>query len=197
MGAKATRRELVRGGIGLAGSLGAWRVADALAAAPARTQSQVLGYALRMERLAVIVYRQALASNVLAPAVRSQLEVLLSDEQRHVAKLEQILERLGGPVPSGPDGVRAAQALLTRHQIHRSISNLPNQHDVLRVLIDTESLTEGAYFKAMPALVDAGLIRTSAEIMGSDAQHWTILSNIQHHGDLTVSVPYPFVQGSP
>jgi hypothetical protein len=188
----------VRAGVGLAASLGAWRAADALAAAPpgSHAEAEAMAYALQIERLAVIVYRQALSTDVLAPRVRSQLTLLMGEERQHVVELERILNGLGASAPPGPDDVAAAQALLTRHQIHRSITNIPTQHDALRVLIDVESLTEGAYFKAMPVLQEASLIRASAEMMGSDAQHWTILAGIQHHGDVSISVPYPFVQGS-
>jgi hypothetical protein len=40
-------------------------------------------------------------------------------------------------------------------------------------------------------------MKLSLELMGSDAQHWTVLSGIQHAGDIGQSVPYPFVAGSP
>lgn len=197
MGAKATRRELVKAGIGVAAGLGAWQTGVGVAAAATTSQSQALGYALQIERLAAIIYRQVLGTNALASAARSELTVLLSEEEQHVGRLERLLRGLGGPRPAGPSSVAEAQALLTQHQIHRSITNIPTQHDALRVLVDVESLTEGAYFEAMPVLQGSAVIRMSAELMGSDAQHWTILSGIQHHGDVMISVPYPFVQGSP
>lgn len=195
----ATRRELVRTGIGVAaaGSL-AVRAASAVAAASeTAVEAQALSYALQTERLAVIAYRQVLGANVVSPAVAPELQVLLAQDLQHVARLERALRQLGAVPPQGPAGVAAAQAMLSAHGVHRSLTAVRSQHDGLRVLIDAESLTEGAYFKGIPQLQDAALVRLSVEIMGSDSQHWAILSGIQHPGDLTMSVPYPFVQGSP
>lgn len=195
----ATRRDLVRTGIGVAagGSL-ALRATSAMAAAnTTMRETQALSYALQTERLGVIVYQQVLASHVVSPGVASELRVLLGQDLQHVSKLEQVLKRMGAVVPQGPTGVPAAQAMLQRHGIHRSLTALHTQHDGLRLLIDVESLTEGAYFKAIPELQDPALVRLSVAIMGSDSQHWAVISGIQHPGDYSMSVPYPFVQGSP
>jgi hypothetical protein len=167
------------------------------AGSPSVAEVEALSHALETERLAEIAYRQVLATNVLKTSVRSQLGVLLAQDQEHVARLEEVLTRLGASLPQGPTGVAAAQAMLAKHGVHRSLSALPTQHDCLRILIDVESLTEGAYFKAIPALADPTLLQLSVAIMGSDAQHWTVLSRIQHHGDPLKAVPYPFVEGSP
>jgi hypothetical protein len=195
----ATRRELVRTGIGVAatGSLAAV-AASALASAPATpAEARVLSYALQTERLSVAVYQQVLAAHVVTPGVASQLRVLLAQDLQHVAKLEQVLRRMGAALPQGPAGVAAAQAMLSRHGVHRSLTAMHTQHDGLRLLIDAESLTEGAYFEAIPELQEPALVRLSIAIMGSDSQHWAVLSGIQHPGDLMMSIPYPFVQGSP
>jgi rubrerythrin len=198
MDVRATRRDLVRTGIGVAagGALGV-RAASALAAPSATAaETQALSYALQTERLSVLVYRQVLATSVLTPAVVPQLRTLMSQDVEHVAKLEQVLRQMGVEPPPGPTGVPAAQAMLRQHGIHRSLTALESQHDGLRLLIDAESLTEGAYFKAIPELQDPALVRLSTAILGSDAQHWAVLSGIQHHGDPMMAVPYPFVQGS-
>lgn len=195
----ATRRDLVKAGIGVAagGSL-AMRAASAVAATTAtKGEAQALSYALQTERLAVIVYRQVLASDVASPSVASELRVLLGQDLQHLAKLEQVLKQTGVAIPQGPTGVAAAQAMLRQHSIHRSLTALHSQHDGLLLLIDAESLTEGAYFKAIPELQDPALVRLSVELLGSDAQHWAVLSSIQHDGNPMRAVPYPFVQGSP
>lgn len=194
----ATRRDLVRGGIGLAaaGSV-LLRSASAEAAASATSaETEALSYALQTERLSVIVYRTVLATSVVTPAVVPQLRVLLSQDLQHAARLTQVLTQMGAPLPQGPTGVRAAQAMFLEHGIHRSLTALETQYDCLRLLIDAESLTEGAYFKGIPQLQDPALVRLSTEILGSDAQHWAVLSLIQHPGEVMIAVPYPFVQGS-
>jgi hypothetical protein len=197
MDGATTRRELVRSGVGVAvaGSL-LGGVASAADAAPTLSEAGALAHALEMERLSVIGYHQVLASGVLSGAVRPQLEVLLAQDRQHVTTLEQVFRRAGAPLPQGPADVAAAQTLLSRHQVHRSLTKLPTQHDCLRLMIDIESLAEGAYFKAMPRLTDATLMRTSAAIMGSNAQHWSVLSGIQHNGNVMLSVPFPFVYGA-
>ena len=194
---RTTRRELVRSGVGLAvtGSL-VGGVASVAAAAPAPSEPEALAHALEIERLSVIGYDQVLASGALSSAVRPQLEVLLAQDRQHLTSLEQVFRQTGVPLPQGPTDVVAAQAILRQNQVHRSLTHLPTQYDCLRVMIDIESLAEGAYFKAMPRLTDATLIRTSTAIMGSDAQHWSVLSGIQHNGNVKLSVPFPFVYGA-
>jgi rubrerythrin len=181
-------------GLGAAASLGAAAAAAAVAQGP---EERALSAALELERAAVIAYRQALATNVLTSGARAQLQVLVSQELAHAGKLEQVLAKLAAPIPQGPATVPAAEALLARHQVHRSLTDLPSQSDCLRLLIDVESLTEGAYFAAMPELTTPALMKLGLELMGSDAQHWAVLSGIQHGGDIGQSVPYPFVAGSP
>ena len=168
-----------------------------MAATNGTTGTAGLAYALQTERLGVIAYRQALATSVLSNGVAQQLQLLMGQEREHVARLEQVLGQVGAPVPLGPDTVAAAQAILAAHQVDVSLTDLPSEHACLRLLIDVESLTEGAYFKAIPQLEQPSLLRVGIEIMGSDSQHWTVLSGLQHRGDVGLSVPYPFVQGSP
>lgn len=195
MDRESTRRELVTGAAAFAAaaSLG---VASASAATTA-AQARAFSYALQVERVGVIAYGRVLSTSVLSAEVRSQLQTLLAQERQHVAKLEQVLTGLGASVTQQPATVSAAQALLSRHQVTLSLTDLPTQQDCLRLLIDVESLTEGAYFKAVPQLEQASQLRVAIELMGSDAQHWSILSGLQHGGDVSLSVPYPFVQGSP
>jgi hypothetical protein len=155
----------------------------------------VLTKALGIERVVVSAYRSVLSSGVLTGVVTATLRGILAQELAHVAALERALRGLGAPIPQTSPG--AAQSALPRHHIHLSLTHLPTQHDCLRLLIDVESLAEGTYFSAISKLTDPGLLRTSVEAMGCEAQHWTVLSALQHHGDVTRSVPYPFVQGSP
>jgi hypothetical protein len=157
----------------------------------------VLSAALELERVGVIGYRQALASGVVKQSAAGQLRALMAQELVHISSLEQALQQLAAPVPQGPTTVGGAQAILTQHQVHRSLTDLSTQRECLALLIDIESLIEGAYFKAIPELLDVNLVKLSLELMGSDSQHWTVLSGIQHGGDVGQSVPYPFVEGSP
>lgn len=193
---KTSRRQLIHGAVALTAAAAAGAEAvSALAAAPG-AEAQALASTLQIERVALIAYRQVLSTNVLSAGAIPQLRLLAEQEDQHVAKLEQLISMLGAAVPAGPAGVAAAQAVLNQHQIHRGLSDLSTQHDCLRLLIDVESLAEAAYFNAIPQLTQPTLIQTAIELMGSDAQHWTVVSGIQHHGDVIQSVPYPFVQGT-
>jgi ferritin-like protein len=142
----------------------------------------------------VIAYRSTLASGVVTAVVARRLQAMLSQELQHVAALEQSVRALGAAVPHTSMG--AAQNMLAAHHVQVSLTRLRDQHECLKLLIDVESLAEGAYFSAIAKLSDPALIQQSIEAMGCEAQHWTVLSALQHHGDVTRSVPYPFVQGS-
>jgi hypothetical protein len=193
-----TRRELVHGGIvataAAAATLARPVPAGAAAAVPAHSDATVLAHTLRVEQVLVIAYRSALTSGVVTAAVARRLQVMLAQERQHVAALERSVRALGAPVPR--TSTRAAQKMLAAHHVHVGLARLRDQHECLKLLIDVESLAEGAYFSAIAKLSDPVLIRESTEAMGCEAQHWTVLSALRHHGDVTRSVPYPFVQGS-
>jgi hypothetical protein len=143
----------------------------------------------------VIAYRQVVSSDVLKPVVRRQLRTLLGQEIQHVTLLEHALRSRGAIVPA-PPSVESAQVVLTRHQVRWSITQLHNQHDSLKLLVDVESLAESVYFDAVGVVAEPALVRMCAEIMGCEAQHWTVLSGLLNHQDATKAVPYPFVAGS-
>ena len=198
MESAATRRELVRSGIVATAALAVGvRSADAsAAAAPAQSDAGVLTRTLEIEQLVSIAYRQALGSHALGPAAARALSEVLSQELEHIAALERELRGLGAGIPGPPVSLASAQAALSRHHVSASLTRLETEHQCLKLLIDMESLAEGAYFSAISKLSDPALLRMSAEIMGCEAQHWTLLSALRHRGDVDQSVPYPFVQGS-
>lgn len=198
MGAASTRRELVRNAIAAtaAASAAARSATAAAAVAPAHTDAAVLARTLQIEQLVSIAYQRVLGTRALGPAVAGVLRALLSQELEHLAALERALRRLGASVPAAPPGVASAQRALGRHHVSATLTELETRHQCLRLLIDVESLAEGAYFSAISKLRDPALLGMSAEIMGCEAQHWTLLSELQHRGDVSRAVPYPFVQGS-
>ena len=64
------------------------------------------------------------------------------------------------------------------------------------MLLGAEKQAEAAYFGALSKLRDPGLVRLAAEIMASEAQHWTLLRVLQTPRELAGSVPGPFVTGA-
>jgi hypothetical protein len=202
MGLRSTRRELIRDGITVGGgtvavgTLAAGINSATAIAAPTQAETQALTHALQIEQVVVIAYSQVLGSAVLTPSVRGQLQTLLGHEHAHATLLERALRARGAGVPA-PPSLPAAQAALTRHQVRWSLTQLRSQHDCLKLLVDVESLIENAYFEAVGQVADPGLLRTCAEMMGCEAQHWTILSGLLNHQNPTKAVPYPFVEGTP
>jgi Ferritin-like domain len=80
--------------------------------------------------------------------------------------------------------------------VNASLTDLHARADCLRLLVDLESVAEGAYFTALKTLGSTELIRLSAEAMACEAQHWTVLSGLRNPGIYVKSVPWPFVTGS-
>jgi hypothetical protein len=190
-----TRRELVGSTAAAVAAVGLIGAQAAGAASAPPTDADVLRRTLQIERVIVIAYRQAIASGALTPPLAGQLEQILGQEHEHVAILEAALKSLGEPPPAPPSDLPTAQRLLTSHHVDASLLALHTQDQCLRLLVDVETLAEEAYFVAVGQLSDAALLRTSIQIMGCEAQHWTALSAARHHGDVKISVPYPFVGG--
>src|SRR5579863_5972212 len=97
-----TRREMITGaaGLGAAVTLGA---GAASAAGPVAADSEVraLSNALHLERAGVIAYHQALAAGAASGSIGAQLRVLLAEDLKHVARLEQGIRALGAAIPAG------------------------------------------------------------------------------------------------
>jgi hypothetical protein len=202
-GVAATRRELLRRGLtagaaaaGAGGALAALPGAAPATSPPAEVEARALAHALEIEQLVVVAYRRVVGSGLLRPPVKRQLQTHLAQELEHVAALQRAATDRGMIVPGAPS-LPAAQAELSRHGVHWSLTRLRSQHDCLKLLVDVESLVEYAYFQAVENLHDQALIRTCAEIMGCEAQHWTVLSGFLNHQEAKKAVPYPFVEGTP
>ena len=193
----STRRQLVARGIaaGVAVSaLGSPRDVAGATAGP-ETDPQLLAATLATEQLLVLAYRQALAAGALTQLAERTVSGLLAQERQHERALTEALLERGGAIPAGPTVASGDQALAA-HRVPGSLANLRTERDCLKLLVDLESLTEGAYYAAMSKLRSPKLLALSAEIMACEAQHWTVLSELQHPGKLELAVPSPFVQGT-
>ncbi len=200
---RPTRRQLVSDGItAAAGAAGVGVAVSALTepaaadAAATKAEALALTNALQIEQLLLTAYRQVVAAPVVHPSVAGQLRTHLGQETEHVALLERALTTRGEIIPPSPS-LTEAQAALTQHKVPWSLTDLRNQHACLKLLIDVESLAENAYFQAMGSVEGPTLLRTCAEILANEAQHWTVLSGFLNHLDPTKAVPYPFVEGTP
>lgn len=187
---RPTRRELLAAAAAVtAGGL----TAEAAVAAGAVDDHQVLVTALDIELLLVWVYERVLEHGVLGGAARGAVTRILEQERSHVSTVRA---ELGGAPVTAPITLASAERELGRHHVGASLTDLRTQHDGLRLLVDVESMAEAVWFTAIGKLAAPQLAGTAASIMASEAQHWTVLSGLSHHGDPKIIVPYPFVRGS-
>jgi Ferritin-like domain len=194
-----TRRQIVAGAFVAAGTavVGVATAADPAAAdMPPLTDAQALSDALVVERLLVLAYGRVLASGKLEGDIERAIAPYLGHEVEHVKTVAARLEAMGVTASTSPLELSAGSALLSKHNIPISLTDLDSQNDCLRLLVDLESLAEGVYFTALKTLSTAGLQRLAAQIMACEAQHWTAVSGLRNPGQYVKAVPWPFVTGS-
>jgi len=191
-----TRRQFVAGA--LSASAGGLAVApgSALAATAVPSDTDTLTKVLEVERLVVLGYRQVLASGALDPGDAAVLEPFLAHELEHVSTVAAQLTALGTMSDTAPLDVKTGAALLGKYQVPGSLTDLHARADCLRLLVNLESVAEGAYFTALKTLGHADLVTLCAQTMGCEAQHWTVISGLRNPGIYVKSVPWPFVTGN-
>lgn len=181
-----TRRQALAAGGGALGLAGPG------VAAAAGGDRVVLSHAVRIERLLVWAYEHVMAAGTLGPGARDVVSLQLRHEREHLAAVEVALAM--GPL--APLSSRRARELLARHHVADDPQHLTTQHRSLRFLVDLESAAEGVWFRTLSKLQAPRLARLGAEIMASEAQHWTLLSSLSHPGEPKVTVPNAFVRGT-
>ena len=194
--ARATTRRQLLGGAIAATVLPAASLTTATAAlAQMQSDAQLIAGLLGVQQLEAFAYRRLLASTGLHRDAEALLARLQTLEVQHAAALSAELVRLGGATGSGPADLAAADRELARHPVAGRLSGTRSQHDAIKLLIDLESVAEGACYAAIVKLADAQVARLVAEVMSSEAQQWTLLDQLQHH-DVVRAVPGPFVEGT-
>ena len=183
-----TRRQL----LAAAGGNAQTGVAATAARSSGGGDEAVLGDTLEVERLLVWGYEHVLAAGTLEPLGREVITEQLAHEREHLATVAAVLGR--GAL--APLSLAAAQAALGRRHVAASPEQLVTQHRSVRLLVDLESVAEGAWFHALAKLQDPALAVLGARIMACEAQHWTVLSGLSHPGEAVITVPSPFVRGT-
>jgi len=162
------------GAVGLAG-----RASAAGQKPPGLTpDAQVLGQLLQVERKLVATYRSVLSSDVLNVLVAGRVSGMLDQERQHMGALQVEIGRLGTP-----------QTLALPTPVLAPATT----GEALSLLLTAETAAESAYAHAVAALQSPRLVGVAAEIMASEAQHWTVISTLLEPGDLTRAVPSAFV----
>ncbi len=199
---RTTRRQLASRAIAVAG-LGATgptaasllSTAQSEAADAPQSDAGLLGELLAVELLLSAVYEQVIRSALLSARGERVALKVLAQERTHAETLAIELRRLGGTAPATPAGASAIDKALADRHVSESLATLRTEHDCVSLLLDLESLAEGAYFKAISKLHDLRLLRVGAEIMANEAQHATLISEARRPGDISQSVPDAFVEG--
>lgn len=168
-GHEATRRDAMRRGIALGGTLLAATSIPLLlgvrsAFAQADGDASILEAALRLEQTAVVAYDTALSRGLLDAATSAVVRQLRDQEQEHADALRTELEALGGsaPAPPKPDEVGG-------------LAGLKRQADVVRFAIELETAAVAAYYDAAQKLEASKLLQTVVSIMASEGQHLVVL----------------------
>jgi hypothetical protein len=169
---------------------------SALADEPPPSPADLLGKALVVERLMVLAYERVFASGALSPGVQRAIMPHLAQERAHLSAVAAELTRLGAPAPTGPLSLSAAADAIGQHNISDSLTDLHTEKDCLKLLVDLESVAEGAYYTPLKDLTDPGQVRLCAQIMACEAQHWTVLSGLRNPGEYVKAVPWPYVYGT-
>jgi len=183
----------------VAGAVGALALAGAPAAdadAPPPSDAELLAKTLDVERLMVVAYERVLASGALSPGVRFAITPHLAHERAHVTAVAAALTRLGAAPDTAPLSLEQAGAALGKHHVSDSLTDLPTEHACLKLLVDLESVAEGASYTPIRDLRRPELITLCAQILACEAQHWTVLSGLRNPGVYVKSVPWPYVFGT-
>jgi hypothetical protein len=92
--------------------------------------------------------------------------------------------------------VSAADGQLAERGVSGRLAGLDSERASLRLLLDAEGMAERVYYRSLLRLGAPGPIQLAAEILASEAQHATILSELLKPGNVDMAVPDAFVQGS-
>ncbi len=143
----------------------------------------------------MFAYQQVLESETISPEAAPVIHHLLDHEQTHVDVMTDEILRLGQQPPAAPANLIAADAELAALRGNGSLRSLHSQQDSLRLLEGVEQLAQGAYYKSLTKLTSPRLARICASILGAEGQHYTVLADLLHPGEIDKSVPAAFVEG--
>jgi hypothetical protein len=200
MSPKLTRREVVvAGGLGAAGAVtalpGQAQAASSVPGGATQNDLRLLNGLLSIERVLEYAYRRVLQSSALNASTRGVLQLALRHESEHAA----VLEREAGALSTGlSPGAQAAARPKGSSAMSDVVTLLGDAHtprDAVRVLTKVESLSQASYFNAVGELQSPHLSLLGAQILASEAQHWSLLLNLLTEGAMPATVPNPFIRG--
>jgi Ferritin-like domain len=195
-----TRRELIAGaGATVAGAAVAAAALPERAAASseptAKSDPELLRGLLAVEALLITVYGRVIATGLLSPRVESVARQVMEQEQVHTRLVERELSPRGGGLPAPVNGADALDKALSSLKVSGSVKKLRTEHDCVHLLLELETAAQGVYFKAITQLHDVRLAHLAAQILGSEAQHQTAVSEARRPGNAWQAAPSAFVKG--
>jgi hypothetical protein len=184
------------GAAGAAAVAGGFEADRALADTAPPSDADLLSKTLEVERLMVFAYERVLASGALSPGFQRVITPFLGQERAHVSAVAAALTRLGAPASTDSLSLKQASDLLGQHSVSESLTGLHTQDACLKLLVDLESVAEGASYTPIRDLRRPDLVHMCAQIMACEAQHWTVLSGLRNPGEYVKAVPWPYVFGT-
>jgi hypothetical protein len=192
---RLSRRQLLGGCAGALAVAGAGTLAIPATAAVASTpvsDGTLLSYALEIELLSVFAYEHMLG---LAGDHRPLLAEFLGHERQHVAALESELRPLGQSPPRAVDTLARAKAVLAQHGLSSDIGSVRKFEDAIKLLLDIEGLSQGAYYAMSGLLNSQSPLLPAVQALACEAQHQALLTALLYPGKIERVVPGPFVEG--
>lgn len=181
----AGRREMLRrsltgaGGLVAAAGFGAVLLGlfDSPAFADQNTDIQMLQTAASIEVLAVSTYKTALTLPFIGgssanPVVKAFASTTMAQHAQHLAAFNAATQRLGGKTQDNPDPKYAAVVKAALPSIH-------GPADVVGLALKLEMVAAQTYVADVEALSDLQARKTTASIMGVEAQHVSVLLAVQ------------------
>jgi ferritin-like protein len=197
-----TRRALLRTGIvgTVAAAAGGALLRDPVGAAAdilgdARGDAALLERIVAIEQLIAFAYDHVIANIQLSPAAAKAVRTFASQEHEHVRLLSSALRDRGHTPPPPPTSAASVSRQLTALHGSGSLTSFRRQVGAIEYLIGIETVAEGVYYSAISRLSDRNLVELASGILGCEAQHWTILEQFLHPGDVLQIDPYSTVHG--
>lgn len=194
-----TRRGLLRAAAaGGAAALGLEIAAQsAVAATPAllqgaRSDPQVLLRLLEFEHVAEFAYGHVAQVAPLPAVARNRVLHFLGQERSHAQLLAGELAKRHVAAPAPPSGVAAADRNLSALGVTGRLNAVHDEQAAIHLLIAIETVAEDLYYGAVERLANVALIELAGEILACEAQHWSALSALLHHGRPKFATPHSF-----
>jgi rubrerythrin len=139
-----------------------------------------------LEQIAALAYDVAADARGTSPEEKRTLERFRDQEQAHANALRSALDSLGFDLPEDPDSTRDTEVLedveglederaADLRQLLDELDGLESRDELLEYLSALEDEQIAHYLAAAPGLDSEDLAKTSAEIVGNQAQHLVVL----------------------